>query len=169
MTLCLLDRLQSILPMANEVAEDIVCEETELLEDIIRRMFKLMQKVARFSCDYVRRGAQSYFWIERTLMVAARTVGGQADRAMIEEMDRDLRKVIKEFDRAVDVEALRLAKRTGTSSLLRSGESILRNLYRAGLFTRAAQICRYELSPGPPLFGRHSRISSQKNHNLGDQ
>ena len=46
---------------------------------------------------------------------------------MVEEIDRELTMVIEEFDRAVDVEALRLAKKTGTVSLFRSGECILRN------------------------------------------
>ena len=42
-------------------------------------------------------------------MVAARTIGGPACPEMIEEMDRELTKVIDDFDRAVGVEALRLA------------------------------------------------------------
>ena len=60
-------------------------------------------------------------------MVAARTVGGQADQAKIEEVDKELTMVVEEFGRAVDVEALRLAKKTGAGSLFRSGERILRN------------------------------------------
>ena len=42
-------------------------------------------------------------------MIAARTVGGPAYPEMIEEMDKELTKVIDDFDRAVNVEALRLA------------------------------------------------------------
>ena len=42
-------------------------------------------------------------------MTAARTVGGPAYPEMIEEMDKELTKVIDDFDRAVNVEALRLA------------------------------------------------------------
>jgi hypothetical protein len=52
----LFDRLQRILPLANKVADDIVCEETEILEKTIPRMFEVMQTVANFSCDYVKRG-----------------------------------------------------------------------------------------------------------------
>ena len=48
--------LQRVLPLADSVAEEIVCKETELLDEIIPRMFKVMQKVAEYSCDYVRRG-----------------------------------------------------------------------------------------------------------------
>jgi len=52
----LLDRLQRISFFADKVADEIVYEETEILEETIPRMFEVMQRVARFSCDYVRRG-----------------------------------------------------------------------------------------------------------------
>ena len=52
----LLDRMRRISLFANEVADEIVYEETEILEKTIPQMFKVMQKVAGFSCDYVRRG-----------------------------------------------------------------------------------------------------------------
>lgn len=52
----LLDQLQRILPLAEKVKDEIVCEEAELLEKVILRMFEVMQRVAQFSCDYVRRG-----------------------------------------------------------------------------------------------------------------
>ena len=55
----LLDRLERILPLANKVADEIVCEETELLEMIIPRMFEVMHRVAKFSCDYVKHGKRS--------------------------------------------------------------------------------------------------------------
>ena len=51
----LLDRLRRILLFADKVADEIVCEETEVLEKVIRRMFEVMDRVARFSCEYVRR------------------------------------------------------------------------------------------------------------------
>ena len=44
-------------------------------------------------------------------------VGRSVDPAAIEEMDRELTRVIEDFDRAVNVEALRLAKETGMPSL----------------------------------------------------
>ena len=50
------NRLQRILPFAEKVADEIVCDETDILEEIIPRMFKVMRQVAEFSCDYVRRG-----------------------------------------------------------------------------------------------------------------
>ena len=52
----LLDRLRRILIFADKVADEIVYEETEILEKTIPRMFKVMQKVAKCSCDYVKRG-----------------------------------------------------------------------------------------------------------------
>ena len=46
-------------------------------------------------------------------MITARMVGGPAYPEKIEEMDRELTKVIEDFSHAVDVEALRLAKKNG--------------------------------------------------------
>ena len=45
--------------------------------------------------------------------MTARTVGGPAYPEKIEEMDKELTSVIEDFNRAVDVEALRLAKKNG--------------------------------------------------------
>ena len=53
------------------------------------------------------------FWIRQVLIITARTVGGPAFPEKIEEMDRELTKVIDDFSHAVDVEALRLAKKNG--------------------------------------------------------
>jgi len=52
----LLDRLQRISFFADKVVGEMGYEETEILEKTIPRMFKVMQRVANFSCDYVRRG-----------------------------------------------------------------------------------------------------------------
>ena len=43
-------------------------------------------------------------------MITARAVGGLAHPEKIEEMDKELTKVIEDFNHAVDIEALRLAK-----------------------------------------------------------
>ena len=52
----LFEQLQRASPLADSVAHEIICEETELLDEIIPRMYKVMQRVAEYSCDYVRRG-----------------------------------------------------------------------------------------------------------------
>jgi len=57
------------------------------------------------------------------LMNAARTVGGPVYQETIEEMDSELTKVIEDFDRAVNVEALRLAKEAGKHILSQSDNS----------------------------------------------
>jgi hypothetical protein len=54
MPLDLLDRLNRILTFADTVMEEIVCEETDFLEEIIPRMFEVMCKAAEVSCDYVK-------------------------------------------------------------------------------------------------------------------
>lgn len=56
MPISLLNRLQHILFFADKVSAEIVCEETEILEKAIPRMFEVIQAVAKFTCDYVRRG-----------------------------------------------------------------------------------------------------------------
>ena len=119
----LLDRLQRILPMADKVADEIVSEETEILDKIILRTFEVMQKIANLLCEDVKRGRfsrrSSFILILQILMIAERT--GDApiyskDKEMIEDMDGELANVIEDFLRAVDVEALRLAKRSGKYS-----------------------------------------------------
>ena len=57
-------------------------------------------------------------WIWQALMITARMIGGPAYLEAIEGMDGDLTKVIEEFVHAVDVEALRFAKRIGRPSRL---------------------------------------------------
>ena len=100
------------------MVDEIVCEETEILEKIIPRMFEVMENVAKFSCDYVKRGRfgrQSSFLIWKVLSVA-RTVGELVNSETIGEMEKDLTQVIEDLDCAMDIEALRLAKETGTHS-----------------------------------------------------
>jgi len=46
------------------------------------------------------------------LMIAARTISGPAYPEMFEEVDKELTKVIEDFDRALYVEALRIADET---------------------------------------------------------
>ena len=52
----LLDRMQHIVPLVKKVANEIVSEETEILEELIPQMFKVMHRAARLSCDYVKHG-----------------------------------------------------------------------------------------------------------------
>ena len=51
-------------------------------------------------------------------MISARTIGGLSYPEMIEEMDRELTKVIEDFDRAMNFETLRLANETSKPSFL---------------------------------------------------
>ena len=52
----LCDRVQRIVPLATKVSDEIVSEETEILKELIPRMFEVMHRAAKLSCDYVRRG-----------------------------------------------------------------------------------------------------------------
>ena len=53
-------------------------------------------------------------------MTAVRTISGLAYPEMIEEMDRELGNMIEYFERAVYVEALRLAEETSEFSFSQS-------------------------------------------------
>jgi len=52
----LCDRLQRIVPLAKKVAYATPSEETERFKELIPRMFEAMGRVAKFSCDYIKRG-----------------------------------------------------------------------------------------------------------------
>ena len=49
------ERLQDILRLADTVIEDIGCEDLEVLDRSTTHMFEVMQKVAKFSCEHVKR------------------------------------------------------------------------------------------------------------------
>ena len=51
------------------------------------------------------------------LVIAERTVGGLVRPEKIEEVDRELTEVIEDFDRAVNIEALRQAKESSKQSI----------------------------------------------------
>jgi len=113
MPLDLLDRLRGILFFADKVENEISDEETEILKKTISKMFKVMEKLIVFLCDYVRRGRfgeQSAFLNFAMLMIAERTLSGLAHPQKIEEISKELTTVIEDFDRAMDVETLRLVK-----------------------------------------------------------
>src|SRR5258708_23663412 len=57
-------------------------------------------------------------------MITERMVDGliyPTDKEMIDDMDGELTKVVNDFTRAVDVETLRLAKKSGKHPLFQSG------------------------------------------------
>ncbi len=56
-------------------------------------------------------------------MVAVRTIGGPTYHEMIEGIDRDLTKVIEDFDHAMNFEALHLANETSKPSFSHSVDS----------------------------------------------
>jgi len=119
----LLDQLQRVSPLADKVADEIVSEETDILDKIMPRMFEVMQTTANFLCEYVKRGrfsTLSLFWIPQMLMIAERT--GEAllhlkDNKTMENLGKELANVIEDFLRAVDVEALRVVKGIGKHTL----------------------------------------------------
>jgi hypothetical protein len=62
---------------------------------------------------------------------------------MIEEMEKELTEVIEDFDRAVNVEALRQTKETGEHPLSQSGDHSFSIVScRAKAFTWAVRTCQ---------------------------
>jgi len=75
-------------------------------------------------------------------MSVAGTVGGLVHPQTIGKIDKELNKVIEDFDRAVNVEALRLVKETGTHTLsqwINFPFSVVSR--RARAFAWEAQVC----------------------------
>ena len=95
-------------------------------------------------------------------------IGGPVYREAIEEMDRYLTKVIEDFDRAINVEALRLIKETGKHALTQPGQgSSSTASCRATIFARVSRTCQSRLQPESPLYGGHPTIYPYSNHGLG--
>jgi len=59
-------------------------------------------------------------WVLQLLMITEGTLGGLVRLEKIEQMDEELTRVIEDFDCAVNVEALRLAKETSKQWLFSS-------------------------------------------------
>ena len=74
------------------------------------------------------------------LMIPARTVGGLIHSSTIEDIEMDLAKVIEDFDRAVNVEALRRIKETGEHLLLVMVRSQLRHVEQELLLGRLKSV-----------------------------
>lgn len=71
-------------------------------------------------------------------MTTAQTVGGPAYLETIDEIDSELTKVTEDFDRAVNVEALRRTKETGEHWHSQSRDSLFSAvLCRTRAFARA--------------------------------
>jgi hypothetical protein len=89
---------------------------------------------------------------------------------MIEKLGGELTDIIEDFMRAVDVEALCSAKRSGQcllSEFTCYPISVVSS--RARALTWTAQICPGWLPSGLPLHGRHSQVTPQGNYRLGEQ
>ena len=91
-------------------------------------------------------------------------------KEMIEKMEGELTAVIEDFLRAVDVEALYLAKKNGKYTISQTGNIAFSMVPCRGRTSgRAAQICRGGVSPAASLHGRDPENSPQGNNGLGGQ
>ena len=107
------------------------------------------------------------------LMIVERTkdgLGNSEVKEMIETMDKELTTIIEDFMRAVDIEALYLAKKIGKHSLSHySNSSFSMVSYRGRAFTWAAQPCRRQLRLEPRLYERHPPIYPSGNYGMGNR
>jgi hypothetical protein len=55
----LVDSISRILPFADLVLEDIICEETELLERVVKSLCALIRDTANFICEYAKQSLAS--------------------------------------------------------------------------------------------------------------
>ena len=77
------------------------------------------------------------------MYIAEGMAGGPVSREAIAEMDGHLTKVIEDFDRAVNIEALRLVKETGRHALTQSGEGSCSTVSRrATILARVSRTCQ---------------------------
>lgn len=97
----LADQIERILPFAKQAPEEIVYDDTELLEGAIGKLYNLIMNMAEFICDYVRR---------RPAKRATKSFVSREDRERIKGLQEDFNKLKGDFDRAVDIEALRTAR-----------------------------------------------------------
>ena len=98
-------------------------------------------------------------------MIVARTIEGPAYPEMIEEVDRELTKVIEDFDRAMTFEALRIANETSKPSF-----SQFVNSWSSGVCVERVEQGRVEQEQGREeqelLFGRLKPVETGYNREL---
>jgi hypothetical protein len=140
----LADQIGRILPFAKQVLEEITYEDTDLLEGAVRKLYDLIMDTAEFICDYVRRSPtiMSHFTVNKLLDWSreertAKSFVSREDQEKVISLQEDFNKLKEDFDRAVDVESLRMARINGNTTSSR------------GLFVTNAS----------PIFQRKSDIS----------
>jgi hypothetical protein len=116
----LADRLDRVLPFAEQVLDDSVHDDTEILKRIIERMYTLTMDVAEFTCSYVQKSRLSkcfprHYTSKPNQKVEKKTKssGYPEDEDRINELKDRLGRLVEDFDRAVGVEALNTARRNG--------------------------------------------------------
>ena len=117
----LFDRLHHVLLFEDELADEIICEETDLLEKIIPRMFEVVHRVAKYVCAYVIDGRRISPGFDK---IEVGTVGGRANLEAIREIEIDLTNIVEDFARALNVEDIHLAKKNGKHSRFQSGDNL---------------------------------------------
>jgi hypothetical protein len=53
--------VESILPFAERTMEDVLCDDADLLEGVVRRLYELIGDTATFICGYAKRSPTCEF------------------------------------------------------------------------------------------------------------
>jgi len=111
------DCVGRILPFSTLILDEIVCKETELLERVVRRMCSLITDAATFICDYAKQSptSASRFYsdsslIHRSVVRAMKSAMSTGPYTTIATLQTEFTKLKEDFDRAIDITTLKIAR-----------------------------------------------------------
>ena len=112
--------IRRTLPFAERVLEDVLWDNAELLESLVRKLYDLIVEAATFISKYVKQSPASKSRLQpcssTTYLQADRVLKSPnlfEDRRMIKDLQGNFKRLNEDFDRAVDVEALKVASNIG--------------------------------------------------------
>ncbi|PVF92871.1 WD40 repeat-like protein [Serendipita vermifera] len=97
----LAEQIERILPFSKQAFEEIPYEDTELLQGALGKLNNLIMDTAEFICNYVP---------QHPARRAMKSIISREDQERIKGLQEDFNKLKEDFDRAVNVEALRAAR-----------------------------------------------------------
>lgn len=114
----LVDRVGRMLPFIKPLQAENMDDDIELLEGVIKKVYDLILDTAEFITGYVRRSAlsmsravQESLYVNHKIERTWKFIISMQDRDRIAGLVEDFGKLETDFDRAVNVEALKVAKK----------------------------------------------------------
>jgi hypothetical protein len=112
--------IERILLFATHLLEDVLYDETELLDGAVCKLYEVITETAGFVIGYAKRSATSTLCLIRCCSVIYLQVGQGAkliisvsDRQKFQALQRAFGKLKEDFDRAVDIASLDVTRRKG--------------------------------------------------------